>query len=391
MFRLRSVGGILAAAILSALVPTIPAVAADGLVRGVYGRDSSPGGLDIINSTGFNAVTAMPNRVDLDAIAAKGMRAIVWLGEYHRTKACDWEWSDDYIRQVVSDIEGHPAIYAYQLSDEPTYARVQGCDAVADHKARSDLIHSIDPTKPTYVTLTTWDGQEGYPYAYWVDAADVFGLVTYPCSHEWDTWDGCQFNMIDEAISEAKSDGLGRYIAVMQEFEDGWYRVPTADELRTQFERWAGSGMEGYFLYHWNIADVESRPDHLAVMAEANGIGEPQAEEPDVTAPSPPRRLIASKRVAGIYLDWKPATDDRGVVAYEIVRNGIKVASFPVTHFEDRQTIDGPRAYEVRAVDAAGNRSDAATVIVAIRSKASLLRNVSRLNLDGRRYRGPFI
>ncbi len=72
------------------------------------------------------------------------------------------------------------------------------------------------------------------------------------------------------AIAEADEDGVPRYWAVLQDFDDGWYRSPTAAELDAQFERWAGSRMEGYFVYHWNEGGLESKPDHLAVLAKNN-------------------------------------------------------------------------------------------------------------------------
>lgn len=391
----KCASALLAAFLLLALLPISAVDASETFIRGFYGRDSSPSGLDVMDSTGFNAVTVMPNVSDLDKIAARGMKAIVWLGEYHRTKACDWEWNDDYIKKVVSEIKGHPAIYAYQLSDEPTYARVAGCPAVEDHKARDALIKSIDASKPTYVTLTTWDGNEGHPYEYWVGAADVFGLVTYPCSYTWDEWGGCQFDIIDDAIAEAKADGLVRYLAVMQEFKDSWYRLPTADDLATQFDRWIDSGIEGYFLYHWNIADVESHPDHLAVFEDYNARSfEPTTEpepEPgvDTTAPTAPGDLVARLNDKTVKLSWTPSWDDVDVAAYKVVRNGNEVGSTVLTSFEDRQSVSGVRTYEVFAVDATGNRSESVFVTVSDRS-VKPLRKGTRFN-SWTRYLRPLI
>jgi hypothetical protein len=146
---------------------------------------------------------------------------------------------------MVGSIAGHPAIAAYILSDEPTYARVDGCSSAAsDHRARSDLVHSLDPGHPTMVTLTTWDGVESYPYRYWAGTADIFGLVVYPCYQG-----SCKFEMIDNAISQAAAAGLGAIWPIVQDFSDSWYDFPSADQVNEQFARWSGSGMTGYLVF----------------------------------------------------------------------------------------------------------------------------------------------
>lgn len=253
-------------------LPVVPSQATvPPFVRGVYGRDSSPSGTDLIAATGFNVVTSFPWKDDLDALHARGLEVLVWTGEYHRTSPCEFELPDEWIERYISEVAGHPAIAAYQVADEPNYARVEGCpDAAGDIRRRAELIRSIDPTKPTYVTISTWDGVEGYPYQHFAGATDIMGLVVYPCSYTWDGWGGCRFEIIDEAIAEADKDGIARYWAVLQDFEDGWYRTPTSGELAEQFDRWARSRMEGYFVYRWDPDMTEERHDHRAVLTINN-------------------------------------------------------------------------------------------------------------------------
>lgn len=254
--------------VLSTLGPVAasPAGASREILRGVYGRDSSASRTDIIRATGFNAVTNAPERAQLDALHAKGLKALIWLGDYHRTARCQFERGDDWIRLKVNEIKGHPAIAAYQVSDEPNYARVAGCNAAADTRRRAALVKSIDPSKPTYVTISAWDGREGFPYQYFAGTTDIMGLVVYPCSRT----NGCKMSDIDAAIAHANSDGISRYWAVVQDFDDSWYRLPSATELKHQFDRWARSRMEGFFLYHWNHGEIEQRRDHLDVLRASN-------------------------------------------------------------------------------------------------------------------------
>jgi hypothetical protein len=244
-----------ATALVAAILPT-PAQPATGVeVRGAYGYDGDDYGSgaedsfeDVVAAGIFNTVNGSHYPDQLDVIYASGLQAVVWLGSYNED-TCSFERSDDWVRQNVPNVANHPAVVAYQLADEVNYARVRGCPNVADQvRARSELVRSLDPTHPTYVTLSEWDGFEEYPYQYFTDVADIIGLVTYPCSHSG----GCDFGEIYGAIAQADADGIGRYWAVIQAFEDDWYKLPSYEQLKRQLEIWTESSrMEGYFIYEW--------------------------------------------------------------------------------------------------------------------------------------------
>jgi hypothetical protein len=243
--RLR--GLVLIAAVVVTVFGSGLSVAAEEppLVRGAYDRDESPSGLDDYIAAGFNTVNGDAYVDLLDDIAAKGLKAVVWLGPYD-ADTCSFEKDDAWIRENVANVAGHPAIVAYQLDDEPSYERAHGCPQVVDQmRARSDLVKSIDPSIPTYLTLPAWDGVEDYPYQYFAGTADIIGLVLYPCNHT----EGCGFEAIDQAIAQADADGIGHYWAVMQAYDDDWYQLPTFEELTTQLDHWSKSRMEGYFIY----------------------------------------------------------------------------------------------------------------------------------------------
>jgi hypothetical protein len=241
------------------------AAGTSSFVAGIYGAGAS----DQVKAAGFNTINiSSPTRSALDSLAAKGFKAVVWLGEYDRGNPCQFEFSDSSVRSIVGSVAGHPAIAAYQLSDEPNYARLHCANAVQQHKDRAALIKSVDPSKPTYLTISTWDGREGYPYQYFAGVADIMGLDVYPCTFSG----GCNFGIIDTAIRQAALKGVTRYWAIVQDFADSYYRVPTASELKAQFVRWAPSNLTGYFVYHWGYGNIASRPDHLAVLADAPSI-----------------------------------------------------------------------------------------------------------------------
>jgi chitodextrinase len=73
--------------------------------------------------------------------------------------------------------------------------------------------------------------------------------------------------------------------------------------------------------------------------------------------------------VAGTHqlaIDWTPSTDNVGVTAYEVYRGGALVATVTTTWFLDSGLVASTNyGYQVRAVDAAGNRSTASTSLTA--------------------------
>jgi hypothetical protein len=81
----------------------------------------------------------------------------------------------------------------------------------------------------------------------------------------------------------------------------------------------------------------------------------------DTTPPSTPKGLhVTSATPTQVALAWNASTDDVGVVAYIVRRNGARLAAVaaPATTFTDTAvSADTTYLYRVRARDAAGNRS----------------------------------
>lgn len=64
-------------------------------------------------------------------------------------------------------------------------------------------------------------------------------------------------------------------------------------------------------------------------------------------------------------LSWWPAHDNRGVVAYDVYRNGALLTRvYDTTSYDDADGGAGER-YQVASVDAAGNTSPASGSVVA--------------------------
>jgi hypothetical protein len=251
-----------------------PAIAAP-FRAGTYGRDSSDSGYAIKGKIGFNTVYQgvtlggiNGTLASLDKLHDRGMKAVIWLGSFDRAVRCGFERDDAWVRTVVAGLAGHPAIAAYQLGDEVNGRRTVDCGNIpAKFEARTALVKSIDPGAKTYVTLGMFGDPEYFEYEKYVHAADILGLVIYPCVRQKDA---CVWAKIRKAIRAARQDRVPRYWAVVQDFGNSWYRQPTSTELRKQLELWRDSDIGGYFVYHWQHGDIESKPAHKRVLDRSN-------------------------------------------------------------------------------------------------------------------------
>jgi hypothetical protein len=251
-----------------------PSVTSSDYVRGVYGKDSSQGGFDAIASTGFNTVMTDPYTESLDPLAAKGLKGVVWLGAWINAPTCGFEDDDAKVRSLVSPIAGNPAILAYYLGDEPLVSQCPAAPTM--FKQRTALVHSLDPGSKTFTVIQQYEGTIARDYAPWAGAVDILGFDIYPCSKAQST---CDFTAIDSAIASISAAGITNYWAVVQDFQDCFYRLPAPHELGSEFDHWARSGMSGYFVFSWNYqsrdstcvgTSLDSHPDNVAMLKSEN-------------------------------------------------------------------------------------------------------------------------
>ncbi len=80
---------------------------------------------------------------------------------------------------------------------------------------------------------------------------------------------------------------------------------------------------------------------------------------PDTVGPFPPKDFRAAQHEQGVLLRWLPALDeDSGTVSYQLFRDGVHIATIPAGERGDdvrRRRARRSYAYQLRAVDAAGN------------------------------------
>jgi hypothetical protein len=236
------------------VVTTIPPTAPP--LRYMY---DSGGAQSTVAADGWDLLD-VNTKAEADALPA-GARALMWVGDYDNSK-CAWEMSDSALSSLVSSTVGDAKVAGYFISDEPDpYA----CpNAPAEHKSRTQLIHSIDPNMFTLIVLDSNSGQQSLNQVpLWAGTADYIGLDPYPC------YQGkpCDFSWIDQMIQAADQAGL-TYWGVVQAFQDSTWRWPTADEEQHMLAQWAASNMKGYATFAWTWAGntLASQPGLLSVL-----------------------------------------------------------------------------------------------------------------------------
>src|SRR5439155_295534 len=126
-------------------------------------------------------------------------RALVWVGDYDNTK-CAWEVSDLALTRKISAMAGDVKVAGYYFSDEPN---PDACpNAPAEHKARSGLIHTLDPGKLAIMAMDSNSGQASLnQIPRWVGVADYVALDPYPCYQR----KPCNYPWIDASIAAAET------------------------------------------------------------------------------------------------------------------------------------------------------------------------------------------
>ncbi len=273
-------------------------------LRGMFfGHDAA----STIASKGFNLIDSDPGNVDDLAAGLKGM---TWIGEYDK-QTCQWlaPNNDAGVRADVQAHIGDPKVGVWFIADEPWQGDDQHCTGTpAQMKARTDLIHSIDPNAKTLLVLDgnsdfyTLDGMEKFK-----GTADYIGVNAYMC------WQGkqCRFDWIDTIAAKARAIGMTNLWGVAQSHGDtsssqtmcvtntdgstdcGMTRVPTAAEVHTQMQHWDDSGMKDYIVFSWRWPDsdpslwLENNPLLQDQWKIENDLRTPEATPTPTPSPTP--------------------------------------------------------------------------------------------------------
>ena len=249
---------------LTAATAACPETGAPPPLRFMYSSsDDGDGGVRVA-SYGYNLMDAGSQWAADNA--PPGTRGLVWLGDYDNT-TCSWQQSDAEVRGIVQNSVGDPKVAGFFISDEPDPFACP--DAPAQHRARTDLIHQLDPSAFVVMVVDSNSGDQTLSQIpLWKGAADYIGLDPYPCY----TNKPCDYGWIDTVVQAADAAGLD-YWGVVQAFRDtGNWRWPTADELAHMLGQWSASHESGMmtFAWSWDGYSLANRPDLTSVLAAFN-------------------------------------------------------------------------------------------------------------------------
>ncbi len=126
-----------------------------------------------------------------------------------------------------------------------------------------------------------------------------------------------------------------------------------------------GTDTSSPYSFSWNTTTSPNEAQQLTVKAydAAGNIGTDSFKvtvaNGDKTAPSVPSGLTASAPVYNkVNLSWKASTDSVGVKGYNIIRDGVPVATTSSTSYTDTPvSANTSYVYQISAFDAAGNTS----------------------------------
>ncbi|MFA6003552.1 MAG: glycoside hydrolase family 2 TIM barrel-domain containing protein [Elusimicrobiota bacterium] len=250
----------LAIAALGVLLGAAPARAAEGgrdIHRGIYGLTAGGdfyANLAAAKAGGFDLVVVNPYQEHLDAVAGAGMQAIVafWLSPEDAATPEKWAAFQARIRSGVARFQGHRAVFAWYIADEPDGEGIP----VDNIRQITSLARSLDPKTPLLAVFNSprrW--AEYFPYF------DI--LCVDPYLRRRRILGGYETTeVVTRWLRAARQDlarlGLKKPLwAVLGAFDSRpkavgqapGYKKPTPDEFRDMVGRARQEGVDGILVY----------------------------------------------------------------------------------------------------------------------------------------------
>ncbi len=143
------------------------------------------------------------------------------------------------------------------------------------------------------------------------------------------------------------------------------YRDGTAvADLPATATSWTDTSVAGSTTYEYTLDAVDAAGNRSTATppVAVTTLG------PDTTPPTVPGGLSAAPAPAAVTLAWSPATDNVGVTGYDVLRDGVVVATVTDTTYADSAVpANESHTWTVRAFDAASNDSAESNMVTAVR------------------------
>ena len=126
---------------------------------------------------------------------------------------------------------------------------------------------------------------------------------------------------------------------------------------------WTDTGLPSGTTYYYQVSAVNSVGEGL----RSNERSATTPSSGDSTAPTTPTNMTTLlSGTTQVVIDWANASDNVGVTGYQVYRDGMLVSTTPNSWFVDSGLgASTTHTYQVRAIDAAGNRSAASVTMSA--------------------------
>ncbi len=269
-------------------------------------------------------------------------------------------------------------------------------------------------------TVSFSDGAVGIIRNYWAslmlppDKTSDIPDIWNPDQYDQAIWRGLlciNFDMTGDTWDPAKLEGLRLLIDIYHYLQKHgvvgrWVRVyrpiVTGDDPTMYFQRLSGDGQRGIIIpkhvapgavtirpkgllpnhrYVVSFQEAEGSEERTGADLMAKGIAIAKmapgeliylnlplhpGSKLDTTPPTAPSAVKATTGAnmgyPGVEVTWKPGADDNWISYYEVLRDGAVVdkVAHGTYYFDHSAGADPAARYEVRTVDGAGNRSDAA-------------------------------
>jgi chitodextrinase len=215
---------------------------------------------------------------------------------------------------------------------------------------------------PTACALAFWhhprfssghDGNNTFMQDLWQDLYNAHVDVTLVGhSHDYE-----RFAPLDASGKKDTSNGIREFVVgTGGAFFTGWTTIQPNSEVRQNNTYGVMKLTLHPTSYDWKFVP-ESGKSFTDTGSEAcRGGG---SSSGDTQAPSVPGNLnAAASSSTSVALNWGASTDNLGVAGYEVFRNGSLLATVAGLSYTDNSVSAGSTySYQVRAFDAAGNRS----------------------------------